>query len=47
MGQAADGTLRAFAHLGLTFWNWPPLRAGFVAAARRLGHRIRLGAGRV
>ncbi|MBW8485079.1 hypothetical protein [Actinomadura parmotrematis] len=30
------------AHLGVTFWNWPPLRPAFLAGlARRLGgHRV-------
>jgi hypothetical protein len=31
----------AFGYLGFTFWNWPPLRDGFVAeVAARLGHRV-------
>jgi len=30
----------AFGHLGITFWNWPPLNPDFLAeVARRLGHR--------
>ena len=30
-----------FGYLGMTFWNWPPLRDEFVAeVAARLGHRI-------
>lgn len=38
----------AFANLGLTFWNWPPLRDDFVAGiSRRLGHRVRLVAGKL
>ncbi|SEN23712.1 hypothetical protein [Nonomuraea pusilla] len=32
----------AFGHLGFTFWNWPPLRPGFVSdlTARLHGHRV-------
>lgn len=38
----------AFGCLGLTFWNWPPLRPDFVAGvAGRLGHRAVLVAGRL
>ncbi|GAA3247556.1 hypothetical protein ACFO1B_38740 [Dactylosporangium siamense] len=38
----------AFADLGLTFWNWPPLRDDFIAGiGRRLGHRVRLVAGKL
>ncbi|GAB3842356.1 hypothetical protein ACFPIJ_42880 [Dactylosporangium cerinum] len=38
----------AFANLGLTFWNWPPLSDDFVAGiGSRLGHRIRLVAGKL
>lgn len=45
--QWTDGVW-AFADLGLTFWNWPPLRDDFVAGiGRRLGHRVRLVAGKL
>ncbi|HEX8632054.1 MAG TPA: hypothetical protein VF755_28170 [Catenuloplanes sp.] len=31
----------AVGFLGLTFWNWPPLRIAFVAeVAHHLGHRV-------
>jgi hypothetical protein len=45
--QWTDGVW-AFANLGLTFWNWPPLRDDFVAGiGLRLGHRVRLVAGKL
>jgi hypothetical protein len=35
---------RAFAHLGLRFWNWPPLDEDFLAGLdRHLGHRTMIG----
>ncbi|MGI9421708.1 MAG: hypothetical protein ACR2PA_00770 [Hyphomicrobiaceae bacterium] len=38
----------AFAYLGFTFWNWPPLTDEFVAkAGYRLGHRVVLVAGKL
>jgi hypothetical protein len=38
----------AFGCLGLTFWNWPPLRPDFVAGvAGRFGHRAVLVAGKL
>ncbi|GAA4252075.1 hypothetical protein [Dactylosporangium darangshiense] len=43
-----EGGAWAFAHLGLTFWNWPPLREDFVGGVgRRLGHRVRLVSGKL
>jgi hypothetical protein len=37
-----------FGDLGFTFWNWPPLKAGFVAEfSRRLEHRIVSPAGKL
>lgn len=45
--QWTDGDW-AFANLGLTFWNWPPLRNDFVAGiSRRLGHQVRLVTGKL
>jgi hypothetical protein len=40
--------LFAFGHLGFTFWNWPPLDPGFVAAvSERLEHRVVLTYGKL
>ena len=37
-----------YGELTLTFWNWPPLRDGFVASvAEVLGHRVRVISGKL
>ena len=38
----------AFGHLGLTFWNWPPLLPEFIRSLEEsIGHRARLVLGKL